>query len=338
MDYRVKLFNQMVKDTSNLEIIVTTLQDSSDERKKINNLPIKFPTQKIHSKRFLFFYINPFNELDKILEDNDLIVISDNMPNIISTSYIVLKSIMGKENKLILWSELFEKKPKDIRISIKYLLNKMYTSLLSRASRSTLKFAKSSINGYEIPQAHDSIVDLQQTSLTRYKAKKTIGLMGDYSRRKNFEPLLEFIYEKNLDYQIIVAGNWCEGITRHYKNLFKDKNASLDFRGFVESSNKKSFFQDIDCLVVTSLYEPWCLVVNEAIFNKCPVLCSSYAGVSESLPSEFILKDNYDGFDKQLDAVVEGNYIDFFERFSEIFSIENSSLKILESINESIKN
>ena len=42
--------------------------------------------------------------------------------------------------------------------------------------------------------------------------------------------------------------------------------------------------------------------------------------------------------EKQLDAVIQGNYIDFFKKFSEQFSIENSSLKILKSINESIKN
>lgn len=53
---------------------------------------------------------------------------------------------------------------------------------------------------------------------------------------------------------------------------------SVHFRGYLEGASKIQTYREMDCLVLPSRYEPWGLVVNEALASGTPVVVSDSVG------------------------------------------------------------
>ena len=128
-----------------------------------------------------------------------------------------------------------------------------------------------------------------------------------YQKEKRFPTIFTFLYVGRL-----VKHKNVEGIIRQFNRFFSDKNVMLRIVGSGNeedrlrrkyASDKVLFlgkkvdaelikeFQNASCFLCPSLFEPWGLVVNEAMSSGLPVIVSKNVGASFDL-----IKDKETGF------------------------------------------
>ena len=120
------------------------------------------------------------------------------------------------------------------------------------------------------------------------KEKKIrIGYLGRLSNEKGIEYLIEaskkLLFNK-VDHKITIAGDTEDTRFRKYisKIIKKSKfNNKINFIGKLNEAQKKSFFQNIDILVLPSVnsFEAFGIVQLEAMSYGVPVVASNIAGV-----------------------------------------------------------
>ena len=106
---------------------------------------------------------------------------------------------------------------------------------------------------------------------------KMYGYLGRIEKSKGIEVLLRAFNEIKINERIKIGGTGNKEYIKYLESNFELSN--VDFLGQIE---KQDFFNQIDCLLVPSIWdEPFGRVVIEAIQNNIPVLVSGTGGLLE---------------------------------------------------------
>lgn len=140
--------------------------------------------------------------------------------------------------------------------------------------------------------------------------KIRIGFLGRLSHEKGadiFCQVANSILSTSSDCTFTIGGTGAlePHLIKNYPNL--------TFKGWID--DKRDFFNHIDLLLVTSRQEGFGLVVTDAIEHKVPVISFRIGGISEILPSQWMVDSlDIDGMVRLVNAF-KGNYLEYYNRF-----------------------
>lgn len=146
-----------------------------------------------------------------------------------------------------------------------------------------------------LPNINGKVVPLVIKELSRRSEKKTnnnrkqvnVGFLGGTSKKKGFlilKKTADELFKNKVPFQLFCAGSNSDN------DFFKNKHVVN--LGMIPRKNMDKFYDNIDLLVVPSLWhETFGLVVVEAITNNVPVICSNLVGAKDLLPSECVFDD-----------------------------------------------
>lgn len=112
--------------------------------------------------------------------------------------------------------------------------------------------------------------------------------IGQLIKRKGVDTLLKALGElKKVDWFLNILGDGEE--RRNIENLCKSLNLSkyVKFHGSKKNIETIEFLQTADLLVLPSRFDGWGAVVNEALMNGVPVVCSDKCGAKDLLKDSF---------------------------------------------------
>ncbi|NLL79592.1 MAG: glycosyltransferase family 4 protein [Clostridiales bacterium] len=91
-------------------------------------------------------------------------------------------------------------------------------------------------------------------------------------------------------YTVLIAG---DGEMRaEYEKLAEELGVKLCITGFIKKQEELfEVYYAADCLVLPSVYDPWGLVINEAMAAHLPVICTTYCGAGMDL-----IRDGFNGY------------------------------------------
>lgn len=108
----------------------------------------------------------------------------------------------------------------------------------------------------------------------------TFGFLGQLSPNKGVGTLLAAAERMAGAARVVVAG-----AGRLAPAVRAAAGPTLEYRGWVDGDAREAFFDDIDCLVVPSIWpEPAGLVVREAAARGLPVIAADVGGLPEYVP------------------------------------------------------
>lgn len=162
--------------------------------------------------------------------------------------------------------------------------------------------------------------------------KKVFLFVGRLEKVKNVEVLIrafERLKEKYTDVALMIVGDGSEmqGLKRVVETR---KISDVYFTGYVVFPDIIKYYKMSDVFVLPSSYEPWGLVVNEAMIMDLPVIISSAVGCRKDLVKEekngFIFEDNQEKnllkkMEKALDfeikykSINKWNYLQYLTNF-----------------------
>ena len=139
------------------------------------------------------------------------------------------------------------------------------------------------------------IIENVQNKKLRYKNKdkyKKILYLGRISQEKNLKLLFELIKSfENL--RLSIYGKDEINLSLSLDNNLKKK---IKFKGSILNKKVKYLVKKYDFLILPSNFEPWGLVIEEAIFNGIPVICSDkvgcYQDLIKNLKVGYVFKNN----------------------------------------------
>ena len=123
-------------------------------------------------------------------------------------------------------------------------------------------------------------------SIVRTKTRKFL-FVGRLEKVKGIDQLIDawnHISKLYPDWELVVAG---EGSLK--SEIMQLKN--VIHKGFLNPYEVSSIMNECDCLLLPSNYEPWGLVIHEAVLCGLPIICTENCGAS----SVFLI-DKYNGF------------------------------------------
>jgi glycosyltransferase involved in cell wall biosynthesis len=114
-----------------------------------------------------------------------------------------------------------------------------------------------------------------------------IGAIGRLSEEKNFATLIQacaLLNSKKIPFRLVLAGSGV--LDESLKNLVKKEGLEslVTFLGFVKDA--PAFYQSIDVFCVPSSFEPFGLVLLEAMFSSKPIVASSVISFQQILTNE----------------------------------------------------
>lgn len=178
------------------------------------------------------------------------------------------------------------------------------------------------------------------------KKEKIILAVSSLDPKKNFSSLIEAFIRANLiEYKLVIVGarnNLFDQI-----NLISDKNTDKDnivFTGHISDSDLASIYQRASVFVYPSFYEGFGIPPLEAMASGCPTIVSDIPSLREVCGDASIYVDPYDVSDianklrevcynLELQTYLHKKGLENIRRFS----WENSSVKLLHHISETIQ-
>ncbi|MEG0007287.1 MAG: glycosyltransferase [Aeromonas sp.] len=199
-----------------------------------------------------------------------------------------------KDGKLIPGHNIFSK----IKISLFYFLSKWLRVFVGisdfvvsyHAKYSRCKCQERIYNSVDFDINRNMI---RSASISNVKAR-VFGYLGQINNAKGVDDLIKHFLSNSLNSTLRIAGKDEDGYAEQY---------NVERVSFVGFQTPESFFENIDCLIVPSLWdEPFGRIVVEALANMTPVLCSTQGGLSElsnmfSSVYQFTFNDIFD-YDK----------------------------------------
>lgn len=167
------------------------------------------------------------------------------------------------------------------------------------------------------------------TFAKKHDYKKKICFVGHINFKKNFEYALNLFHELKLvdsEFTLHIAGDFQEPrhalyLDKFLKNNKYQLNKDIYMYGWI--SNVHEFYQDMDFIISSSLYESFHLSIMEAMSVGVIPLIYSWHGAEYIYPKEFIFNDvssfiklisavqndkNFDGIRKLLSGHVKKNF------------------------------
>jgi glycosyltransferase involved in cell wall biosynthesis len=173
------------------------------------------------------------------------------------------------------WIERFEYKRKGIIIAVSETLkHELIEEFNVREDRIIVIY-----NGIDLKE-------YQKKEILPHSHSLTLLFIGDPSYRKGLDFLIEAMRGIDENIRLLVAGK----LRKKYKKLAKGLN--IEFLGF--RKDIPQLFHKVDAFILPSIYEPFGIVVLEAMAIGIPIIMSSHAGVSElikDMENGIILKD-----------------------------------------------
>ena len=115
------------------------------------------------------------------------------------------------------------------------------------------------------------------------KNVRNIIFIGRISREKNI-CLLKKLIEKNKKITLSIYGEDFINFKEEIRHKYKDR---IFYYGSRKNKTIISKIQNYDLLILPSKFEPWGLVIEEAIFSGIPVLVSSKVGCHKDLVEDY---------------------------------------------------
>lgn len=129
------------------------------------------------------------------------------------------------------------------------------------------------------------MIDNQKYYLKEEKKTNTIFTflyVGRLDPEKNVEMLIDAFknnFKENNTKLIIVGSGSCEEKLKHKSRLVNN----IQFKGKLFGKDLIACYHQANVLVLPSVFEPWGLVINEALSSKLAVVCSSAVGAADDL-------------------------------------------------------
>lgn len=237
-----------------------------------------------------------FGIVNRIIKQKPNVVICSEFSQITIVS-IILKKILGFRFSLYtICDDSIDnsKSRKGLRALLRNFISKNIDGVIY-ASREVgvwnRNHISNKINALELPIIHSDEKFRNKINNSLYQAKKNIDIfkltgkkillfVGRLVDVKNIPLLLNTISEVDDDFVlIIVGGGQLEDELKSIVKRKKIENKVL-FVGRLEVDALYSWFALAHVLILSSTYEPFGAVVNEALLGGCFVICSELAGAS----------------------------------------------------------
>lgn len=282
--YRHKLFTELSK---NVGLTVVYLQSKdADNRLWSIEAARSYKSYRVKSYQFEKLAFNKFSELQNAIgyEKHDVILLSDNLPNFFSNMFL---SLTIRNAKKLLWSEDVATNPCYPRIKSHFLnaaqlFFKYNVDGIVAFTEAAVESWKKRINPkmvFYCPQSSTRSKELN--FYVTHKNSEELGLLfvGSFTGRKNEEVLCQVVNELAKDYDIrltlIGEGPLRRQLTDQYGSL------ALSFLGWVDHSKLCEYYKTHHFLILPSKYDPWGMVVNEAMSCGTPCIVSGCVGAKE---------------------------------------------------------
>ena len=297
--YRTPIFESLSK-IYNLQLIYLQKKDKKRMWKQdFNSLNFDFILLNTIELKFFYgrkFFLPRIISLYKIIIDSDIIIGTDNPPNILSLLYIFLISKMhGK--KFIFWVSIWDKyyfrSPKHLFTHIiKYYvvkISKYSDSIICYGQEARDFLEKKGIDNKKMffgTQVHPQSYKKSYNHLyTTNQNKIRILSLCYLQKRKGVADIINVI--KLIDVKNIKLDILGDGPELNTLKELAGASERIVFHGHKDGQEKYNLLKNSDIMVCTTYMDPWSLNVNEALAFKLPVIVSTNAGCAMEL-----VKDN----------------------------------------------
>ena len=203
---------------------------------------------------------------------------------------------------------------------------------------------------FVIPNVIDKIIDFQE--FKDFSNPPVFGTMFRFDPMKGIPVLIEacrILKEKNINFKLKIGGSPQKQYLNEYNkilNLIKKYNLenNIELTGWVD--NIENFYKSIDIFILPSIYEPFGIVLLEAMIHSEPIISSLAEGPSEifkNTKNDFVFSvGNYEKLaelmikminNKELaKKIVEDNYKMVNEKYS-LIAISRSLKEVFNKIN-----
>lgn len=203
---------------------------------------------------------------------------------------------------------------------------------------------------FVIPNVIDKIIDFQE--FKDFSNPPVFGTMCRFDPMKGIPVLIEacrILKEKNINFKLKIGGSPQKQYLNEYNkilNLIKKYNLenNIELTGWVD--NIENFYKSIDIFILPSIYEPFGIVLLEAMIHSKPIISSLAEGPSEifkNTKNDFVFSvGNYEKLaelmikminNKELaKKIVEDNYKMVNEKYS-LIAISRSLKEVFNKIN-----
>lgn len=260
---------------------------TSDDLYKWNNT--------VHQGNYILLSDKPVNAFDLFLRIRRLVgtLRSKNITSVCIPGYgkleyllfIIITKLLNR--KVIIFAESWYGKNK-IKNWIKSFFLQTYCDLVFVSGKKafdhfskTLKIpANKIISGY-------SVVDNDHFTV-RYPATEQIPVMlcvARFSKEKNLTSLLKAYNKSKVkkEYSLKLVGG---GEQRHELEKLAKENPNIDIVNWVSYQDLPSIYKKASLFILPSLFEPWGLVINEAMAAGLPIIASHQCGCVPDLITE----------------------------------------------------
>nr|WP_319400472.1 glycosyltransferase [uncultured Carboxylicivirga sp.] len=293
-------------------------------------------------KKFSFLSPSSFNQLKKLLKDQNFDVLIFNGPNELKLVARVAKACGIKK---IIYRRGSDKAIKNSFIN-RFLLENVVTHLIANSEATKQSLLKTGIkiedkihiinNGIHPP------LNLQKGATNK---KAIIGALGRLETQKGFDLLLKsasVLKSNNIDFKLIIGGSGSQLGELQEEVAKLNLEDTVEFAGFIEDIY--SFLNQCDVFALSSRYEGFGYVMVEAMFCKKPVVAYNISSAKEIVQDNTtgILVDsyNYQAFASALQQLIEDNQTAQLYgnagqiRANEFFSFNKSITKFIKVLSQ----
>ena len=220
--------------------------------------------------------------------------------NILSFIILACKYLFNRKMKIYtLCDDSLEitKQCKGIRKIMRYILTYLFTGIILADKRAFEWYKKNLSHHAKIiyfPIIQDNVLfrerlentlQLSRKNKEKFllKDKKVLLYVGRLAKVKNLFFLIdvfEELHKQNNNISLVIVGQGpLDGELKEYTDS-KNLNHSVIFTGMKEDDELLAWYNIGDLFILTSIFEPFGTVVNEALLSGCYTFCTSVAGAS----------------------------------------------------------
>tara|TARA_B100001093_G_scaffold412031_1_gene401617 strand:+ start:3935 stop:4966 length:1032 start_codon:yes stop_codon:yes gene_type:complete len=176
------------------------------------------------------------------------------------------------KNCSILESTINESKVDLIRANVKRLFLSRISTVFASGNLHEKLLKKLNYKGEIKITKGVGIINKPKINIIKRKYEKKYLFIGRLSKEKNIEMLVD-IFNDLPDHTLTIIG------TGPLEGYLKTKaKQNIKFIGQIVNQNLSKFFEQNNILILTSIAEPWGLVIEEALYFGIPAIVSSNCG------------------------------------------------------------